>query len=917
MTFELNGTVFSHEPEPGQCLRTFVRDLGCFGVKKGCDQGDCGACTVWLDGAPVHSCITPAKRVEGCAVTTIEGLGTPENMHPMQRNFVNAPGFQCGFCTAGMIMTAASLDDPMLDDLPRSMKGNLCRCTGYRAIEDAIKGVVGIAESAPGEAVGSSVGAPGGVGVVTGTVEYTMDTKIEGLLHLKLVRSPHAHARIRSVDTAAALAVPGVERVYTWKDVPNKLYTTAIHESNLVDPDDTLILDQVARYVGQRVVAVLATTLAAAEEGCRRVEIDWEVMPAVFEPEQAMLPEAPTLHPRERDAFIHRADRNILIELHSHIGNIEQGFADADVIHEATYTTPRVQHAHLETHGSITWIDEQGQLNVRTSSQSPSLAKVKLSYLFSLQPNQIRVFCERVGGGFGGKQEVLTEDLCVLATLDTGQPVSLELTRAEEFQSVVGHPMKVSVKIGARLDGEFTALQVTTISNTGAYGNHGGETLLAGSAAMQLYRVANKKADLLAVYTNTVPSGGVRGYGMTQPSFAVESAIDELAQAMGWDPLEIRRVNHVLPGDPLLAIDAGASDVTFSENTMGQCIDAVLAAIGSGDGLPVPAGDEWLSGQGFATTLHETAPPTEHRSEAKVSLTPEGTYELHVGTVEFGEGTSTAHVQMVADQLGTLPSHIRLIQADTARTGFDTGAFGSAGLFVSGKATLGAAKALRERLLRLAAAEADVSPNDCQLDNDVVIAGDQRIPLGQLFEIGREKGLVLADIHKAYGSPRSATFNAQGFRVAVNKVTGDVVILQSVHAADCGVVINPQQVRGQIEGGVAQGISFALTEYLQFDDDHTVLNPDLRMYRMLAYPDAPRTQVICIESRDSAGPLYSKGIAESCINPVAPALVNAIADATGIRFRDLPVSPQRIFEPIARSHAVTVESWHADGSMVR
>ena len=272
MTYTVNGKDFDEEPRPGQCLRTFVRSLGWHGVKKGCDAGDCGACTVWLDGDPVHSCITPAFRAEGRDVTTIEGLGTPENLHPVQRQFRDAPGFQCGFCTAGMIMTSATFTDEQKRDLPRALKGNLCRCTGYRAIEDAINGVVEIEDAAPGEAVGTSVAAPAATAVVTGRAEYTMDTEMDGMLHLKVLHSPHAHARIVSIDKTAALAVPGVHRVYTWEDVPRKRYSTAIHTDHLVDPDDTYILDNVVRFAGQRVVAVLADTVGAAEEGCRQVD---------------------------------------------------------------------------------------------------------------------------------------------------------------------------------------------------------------------------------------------------------------------------------------------------------------------------------------------------------------------------------------------------------------------------------------------------------------------------------------------------------------------------------------------------------------------------------------------------------------------------------------------------------------------
>ncbi|MBU3064436.1 molybdopterin-dependent oxidoreductase [Nocardia sp. NEAU-G5] len=892
MSYTVNGKTFSQEPRPGQCLRTFLRHLGWFGVKKGCDAGDCGACTVWLDGRPVHSCITPAFRADGHAVTTIEGLGSPENMHPMQQQFRDAPGFQCGFCTAGMIMTAAALTDEQKRDLPHALKGNLCRCTGYRAIEDAINGVGEIEEATAGRVIGASVSAPAGTGVVTGRTEYTMDIEPEGMLHLKVLHSPHAHARIVSVDKTAALAVPGVHRVYTWEDVPRKLFTTAVHTDHLVDPDDTYILDNVVRFAGQRVVAVLAESIGAAEEGCRKVVVDYEMLPAVFDPEEAMEFDAPQLH-GSHDPFVHDPVHNILLEMHGEIGDVAQGFADADVIHEGTYFSPRIQHVHLETHGSIAWM-EAGRLHVRTSSQSPWVAKGKLAHLFDLRPDQIRVFCERVGGGFGGKQEVISEDLVALATLDTGRPTCLEYTREEEFTTAsTRHPMKITVKLGARADGTLTAFQFRNVSNTGAYGNHGGETLFAGGSAIAAYRCPNKKFDGYVVYTNTLPSGGLRGYGMTQPVFAVESAMHELAVVLGIDPLELRRRNIVRPGDALLSMHDEADDVSFTEDGLGACIDRVDAALRAhpnGQAL----GEDWLIGVGTASSLHETAPPTEHISVGLATLGDDGIYEIAVGTVEFGEGTSTAHVQIAAHELGTTPARIRLIQADTDRTRFDTGAFASAGLFVAGNAVQRSAAALRDRILRFASAYTGIVLTSCAMDDDAVRCGDTRVPLAELAVAARDRGGRLTESRKAYGSPRSVSCNAHGFRIAVHRITGEIRVLYSVQAADAGVVINPAQVRGQIEGGVLQGLGAVLTEH-HLMENGVVVNPTLRNYRIPTYADAPRTEVIVVGSTDSVGPVRAKGIGESCINPVAPAMANAVYDATGVRYRELPLTPDRIF----------------------
>ncbi|MFI0816628.1 molybdopterin-dependent oxidoreductase [Streptomyces sp. NPDC021098] len=905
MTYIVNGKTFDDEPEPGQCLRTFLRSLGHHGVKKGCDAGDCGACTVWLNGEPVHSCITPAFRADGLEVTTIEGLGAPGDLHPMQRQFRDAPGFQCGFCTAGMIMTSAALTEAQKEDLPRALKGNLCRCTGYRGIEDAVKGVAGVEKAAPGEAVGKSVGAPAADEVVTGHAEFTMDTHIDGMLHLKVLHSPHAHARIVSIDKAAALAVPGVHRVYSWEDVPRKRFTTAIHTDHLVDPDDTFILDNTVRFVGQRVVAVLADSVRAAEEGCRKVSVAYEVLPPVFDPEEAMTEGAPQIHDSD-DPFVRDPVHNVLFEIHSHIGDVGRGFAEAEVIHEGTYFSPRVQHAHLETHGSIAWM-ENGHLNVRTSSQSPSIAKSKIAYLFALRPDQLRVFCKRVGGGFGGKQEVISEDLVALAALDTGRPVCFEYTREEEFTTAsTRHPMTLTVTLGAKADGTLTALQVRNVANTGAYGNHGGETLFAGGAAVMIYRCPNKKYDAFSVYTNTVPSGALRGYGMTQPAFAVESAMDELARALHIDPIELRRRNAVRPGEPLVAMQEGPDDVVYGEDGVVKCLDLVDDAMARTVDEP-PPGPGWLLGTGVASSLHETAPPTEHISEAWVTLGDDLVYELAIGTVEFGEGTSTAHVQIAAARLGTTPSRIRLVQSDTDRTGFDTGAFASAGLFVAGNAVLRAAEAVRDRILAFAAAHLGADPATCSLDDGGVVSGDRYVSLDELVASARARGIRFTAARKAYGSPRSVTSNAHGFRIAVHRVTGEIRVLRSVQATDAAVVINPAQVRGQVEGGVAQGIGFALTERHHIDADGAVANPNLRNYRIPTYADIPRTEVLLVDSVDSFGPLRSKGIAECCINPVAPALANALHDATGVRHRALPLTPERIYRRLGEDQSVPRE----------
>ena len=895
MNYTVNARKFSAEPRPGQCLRTFLRERGFFGVKKGCDAGDCGACTVWLDGTPVHSCLMPAFRAAGRQVTTIEGLARDGKLHPMQQAFLDAQAFQCGFCSAGMIMTAASLDDEARTDLPRVLKGNLCRCTGYHAIDDAIRGIASAEEDVAGKACGASLSNPFGPSIVTGQARYTLDVAMEGTLHLKVLRSPHAHARVIRIGRDKALAVPGVVDVFTWEDVPRRLYSTATHEDHLVDPDDTYILDNTVRFVGQRVAAVVAETVGAAEAACRLLEVEYAVLPAVFDPEQAMEPGAPILHIKGGEA-----QGNIYVDIHGEVGSVADGFKAADAVHERTYSTSRVQHVHLETHGTVAWKGEDGRLHVRTSSQAPFIVKQKLCLLFGLFPRNVHVFTERVGGGFGGKQEMLSEDLCVLATLKLGRPVMWEFTREEQFIGAsTRHQMTTRVKLGARQDGRLTAIQIRVVSNTGAYGGHAGETLAASLGnPLTVYKCPNKKADGYAVYTNMVPGGGFRGYGSSQTTFAIEAALDELAQMLGMGAFEIRRKNMIHPGDLMESIWQEPSDVAFGSYGLDQCLDLVEKALASGRGAATPEGEDWMEGTGIALAMLDAGPPTEHRSGAEMRLLPDGTYHLAVGSTEMGNGSVTSHRQIAASLLGSRADRIAIVNADTDLTPYDTGTFASTGTVVAGQAVALAAAALRDDIVEFASRHTGTPPSACRLEDDSVVCGTRRLSLTELHQAGTRAGHRFELRRKAYLSPRTVAFNAHGVRVAVHRVTGEIDILHSVHAADIGRLINPMQCRGQIEGAIAMGFGWALYEKMVYDDHGAMVNPALRNYRIPAFADVPRSEVYFADTVDTIGPLGAKSQGECAINPVAPAIANAVANATGVRFAHLPLSPERIFDQL-------------------
>jgi putative selenate reductase molybdopterin-binding subunit len=896
-----NRQVGELEPTAGQCLRTYLRGEGWFGVKKGCDAGDCGACTVHVDGAPVHSCLYPARRAVGREVTTIEGLADGDTLHPVQQRFLDSQGFQCGFCTAGMIMTVAALDAEQLSDLPRALKGNLCRCTGYRAIKDAAQGIgEHNVDRADGPAFGRNLPAPAAEGVVTGTVRFTLDAAPPGLLHCVLVRSPHPHARVLAVDSAAALAVPGVKIVLSHEDSPKQRFSTARHESFADDPHDTLVFDDVVRFTGQRVAAVVAETVSAAQQGASLLSIEYDVLPAVFDPQQAMRAGAPVLHPERTVADgVARARDNVVAEVHGNIGDVDAGFAEAGVVVlEQTYRTQRVQHAHLETHGCIAWVDGTleagGRLTVRTSTQTPFLTRDALCAVLDLAPEQVRVLCERVGGGFGGKQEMLIEDVAALAALRTGRPVQLELTREEQFTAATTrHPMTIRVKVGARPDGTLVGIQLHVVSDTGAYGNHAPGVLFHGcNESISVYRCPSKRVDGFAVYTNTLPSGAFRGYGLSQLIFAVESAMDDLARELRLDPIDFRELNVVRPGDRMISTSEDDHDVEYGSYGLDYCLTAAREALADRGGEP-PAPDGWLVGAGFALSMIDTIPPRGHHSRVIVNLTAAGKYALDVGTAEFGNGTSTVHRQLAATVLNTDPAAIVLRQSDTDLVEHDTGAFGSTGIVVAGAATVRAAESLRDNLLAAASEFSGVPVDRCRLLADVVDCDGEPVPLTRLT--------VAAGEGRAGGSPRSVAFNVHGFRVAVDPGSGEVRFLRSVQAVDAGTVINPMQCRGQVEGGVAQALGAAMFEHVEIDTRPgsptagQVLTTTFRQYHLPTVADVPATEVIFAPTTDRLGPLGAKSMSESPFNPVAPALANALRAATGVRFTELPLSRDRIW----------------------
>ena len=889
--FQVNSQNHSLECNPGTSLLSLLRELGYKGVHRVCESGDCGSCTVWLDDKPIHSCIYPAMRVDSQQVTTIEGLENG-SLSPMQQAFLAKQGFQCGYCTPGMIMTASSLEYESEAELKAELEGNLCRCTGYESIIESILecGQEDSVETITATQVGQDVPKQDGPDLVTGKPVYTADWSPPGLLHLKVLRSPHPHARIREIDTSKAEALPGVEAVFTYKDVTRKAYSTAGHGAPVPDPLDHYLLDNKVRFIGDRVAAVVADTEATAAIACKLIEVDYEILPHVIDPAIAIKGEV-VIHDEPESSQIHDGAHNIAGEVVLNKGDLQAGFAQADLIIENTYILPAVQHVHLEPHVSISWFDKDGTLVVRSSTQVPFHCQRLLSELFDLPKEKIRVYKPQLGGGFGNKQEILTEDLCVLATLKTGKPVQWRFTREEEFTATNSrHAMNIRLKTGVKQDGTITAQEMEAISNTGAYGNHGETvTFLTGCFPLGLYRCNHQSYKGTVVYTNTMPAGAFRGYGATQGTFVMESQLDEIASKLNIDPIKLRQHNLITAKDEIL-IGREEHFHIIGSYALDECIEKVTQALDC-NSVKQPEEEHLKRGVGFAATMQASGLAKIHLASVKISLLPDG-YELRTGSVDVGTGSDTSLRQIAAQVLGTTVEKIKIITADTHNTPFDAGSYASATAFITGQAVNLAAQKLRSHLLKIAGEIIEVTPDKLELDEEKIYCSDTKITLQQLAQTVT-KPLTIELEHTS--DRASLTFAFLGVEVEVDTETGRITVLRCVEAIDIGKAINPRICRGQAIGGLVMGLGYALAEELRFDRQGKILNPSLRTYRIPAASDVPPTEIFLIELADPYGPFGAKGIGEIGTNCAAPAIANAVANATGVRLRQLPMIPERVW----------------------
>ena len=931
----VNGTEHQLEVTPETKLADILRhDLGLTGTKIGCGDGQCSSCVVLLDGKPVRSCVWPAQRADGKSVLTVEGLasswGEPEELHPLQKAFIEHGAVQCGFCTPGLLMAAAALWGKLVDaggageevteqEIKKALARNACRCTGYASVLRAVQSAVHEARTGeplppvhiermePLNVIGHSYPRPDAVAKVTGAAKFTDDYVFPGMLHGATLRAAYPHARILSIDTSRAKALPGVHAVLTHADVPGR------NRHGLVFPDWPVLCDDKVRYLGDAVAVVATDTPEIAQEALKQIQVEYEPLPTVASAEQAREPGTAIVHEEWRAAE-GGTGSNLLEHIKVRHGDVDQGFAQADVIVEREYHTPTYDHMFMEPECSIGvpagHDEDHAKVTVYVGSQIPYADRAQTAAALDLPEDQVRIIGTLIGGGFGGKEDIMGQIHAALLAQATGRPVKILYDRAE---SLLAHPKRhatrIRIKTGAKKDGRLTAVQAELVGDAGAYASLSTKVLKrATTHATGPYDIANAKVDCYAMYTNNPPSGAFRGFGVTQSAFAVESNMDILAQELGMDPFELRRINALRVGGT-----TATGQVLRESVGLLECIDWVESRVKEFSESPDPELADQKVAWGLACAYKNTGfgggAPDE--ANAEVEVYPDGALtgtdvQVRASSADLGQGLITVLAQIAAEVLGLPFERIRVLLSDTDLTPDGGATTASRQTFVTGNAARWAAITMRERLARVVAEQWDVQPDRIQFERGKLFDGEHAAPFGQavqwLIDEGREPRVTYlyqapetkplgegGDMHFAFG------FAVQAAQVAVDPESGKVQVLRVVAAADGGRALNPLSLRGQIEGGIVMGIGTALTEEYILEDGI----PQTRRWKDYRTPligEMPEMHVHLAEHPISTGPFGAKGVGELPSIPTAPAICNAIYKATGTRVYRLPVKPEEIRE---------------------
>ena len=973
ISLSVNGTPHAVACEAHTTLLTVLRRLGCFSVRFGSATGETGAAAVLVDGRLVAADVLLAAQAVGHEITTVEALNvTTGEYHPIQEAFVEAGAMQSGYSAGAMVLATKALleanPDPTEAEIRDALSGILDRETAYLKVVEAVKRaaaalrgekcrpmdpvVVDALAGSGGSPAATVTEADGEVSMavprlvvspdvpqtavvgkpetkvdalklVKGNPAFTDDVEPRGMLFAKVLRSPHAHARIVAIDDSAAVALPGVHAVLHCRNTARVKYASGGQSWPNPHPWDQVSFDDKVRHVGDRVAAVAAESAEIAEEACRLIKVTYEELPAVFDEVEAIKPGAPIIHDETDTEGIFDAGRNISHHIEGQTVSdeaLEAAFAGAERVFEETFHVQQVQHTPIEPHITIGWLDEDERLVLRTSTQVPFHVRRMVAPLLGLPVKRIRVIKPRLGGGFGAKQEMVIEDIVGHLVLATRRPVRLELTRAEEFISTrVRHAMTVTFRSGVDAEGRLVAQDMSVVSNTGAYGTHGFTVnSVCGQHGLSLYNCPAKRFRCDVAYTNRPVAGAFRGYGAPQAFFALESHMDDIARALGLDPYEIRARNWVRTGDPLdivlrLGERGGVEDIApedipvITSCGLEECALQGRRAIGwerrSDPAWHRPADRPHIRrGMGMALAIQGSGIPLVDMAACSIKINDDGSFNMLVGATDLGTGSDTVLAQIAAEVLGVPVDDVLVYSSDTDFTPFDVGAYASSTTYISGGAAKKAAEAARARIVARAARLLGVDDASTielhdrrawALDGRSVSMGD--IALNALHTEDQEQIMGTA----SHVSPESPPpFAAQLAEVEVDLETGQVTVTKLVTAVDCGVPINPITASGQVEGAMLQALGYALCEEVVLDEAGRPLNDRFGPYWIFRADDTPPMEVYLVQTMEPSGPYGAKAVAEIPIDDVAPAVRNAILDATGIAINSIPFTPERVWRAL-------------------
>ena len=907
--FRVNGREVTVAASPVERLSRVLREsLGLTGTKVGCDAGDCGACTVLIDGAMACSCLVGVAQVEGCEVTTVEGLGKRAPLFDrLQKSFLHHGAAQCGACTPGMLVAATALLEnnraPGENEVMDALGGVLCRCTGYRkiisAVLDAGAGIPEEAAPAAGSAVGARVVRLDGTGKINGSEIFGADEIPAGALGVRAIRSPFHHTRFRFGDFDAFLEEhPGILAIFTAKDVPG------VNLYGVIPPfaDQPVFAEEETRHRGEAVAAIAGDAEAVEALDPADFPVVWEELPALMTLEEALAPHAPLLHANRPG--------NILVRGRCVRGDVEKALREADVIVEGEFETGFVEHAYIEPEaGFARRVGDE--IEIQACTQSPYLDRADLARNLGISPEAVRIIPTAVGGGFGSKLDLSVQPFIALAAWRMGRPARMVYSRQESIMSTTKrHPARIRARVGASREGKILAMDFSADFNTGAYSSWGPTVARRVPVhASGPYVVPHYRAVTRAVHTHIVPAGAFRGFGVPQMAVAQEQLYDELADRLGIDRLEFRITNALEKDTPTVTGQVLGEGVGFR-----ACLEALrpkyAAARAANAAFNKAQTSALRRGVGVAGMWYgcgNTSLPNP--STFRIGLKSDGRIALHQGAVDIGQGSNTIVAQICADALGAPLDRLDLVSGDTRVTPDCGKTSASRQTFVTGKAAHMAGTELRRRILELAKA--------CEAAH--ITFTDGRVLID---DCGKTRAILLSerplDSHgyvitaEATFDPPTSSLDADGqgipyavygfgahlAEVEVDTELGTVRVLKIVAAHDVGRAINPTLVEGQIEGGAAQGLGLALME-----EFFPGKGENLHDYLIPTIGDMPPVNSILIEDASPIGPFGAKGVGEQSTIPTAPAILNAIFDATGARIRKIPATPDRVRAAILAARA--------------